>query len=120
MSRLVSSSTKALDLDQVRYITSGITQYVRSMATDTRFLPTDLPVPYFQPFERGHLSEGVPEGTLCRSMQIPPHGANSDVFPYLPSDGMEYNPGVFEQDRLSTYTGLDNYDTLRLDMVGEL
>ena len=88
------------------------------MATGTRSLPTDSPVHYFQPPERGHASEGVtsdigsPEGALCRSMQIPPCHANSDVFPYLPSSGIEYNPGVFEQDRLSTYTGLDNYDTL--------
>ena len=88
------------------------------MATGTRSLPTGSPVPYFQPFEREHVSEGVPsdigspEGVLCRSMQIPPHDANSDVFPYLPSSGIEYNPGVFEQDRLSTYTGLNDYDTL--------
>ena len=45
-------------------------------------------------------------------MQIPPCCANLDVFPYLPSGGIEYNPGVFEQERLSTYTGLDDYDTL--------
>ena len=63
-------------------------------------------------------SEGVPsdigslEGALCESMQIPPHNANSDVFPYLSSSGIEYNPRVFEQDRLPTYTDLDDYDTL--------
>ena len=45
-------------------------------------------------------------------MQIPHCHANSDVFPYLPSGGIEYNPEVFEQDRLSTYTGLNDYDTL--------
>ena len=45
-------------------------------------------------------------------MHRPPHHANSDVFPYLPSGGIEYNPEVFEQDRLSTYTGLNDYDTL--------
>ena len=45
-------------------------------------------------------------------MQIPPCHANSDVFPYLPSSGIEYKTGVFEQDRLSTYTGLNDYDTL--------
>ena len=88
------------------------------MATGTRSLPTDSPVPYFHPLERGHMSDGVPsdigspEGALCGSMQMPPHHANSDVFPYLPSGGIEYNPKVFEQDRLSTYTGLDDYDTL--------
>ena len=30
----------------------------------------------------------------------------------MPSGGIEYNPGVFKQDRLSTYTGLNDYDTL--------
>ena len=95
------------------------------MATGTRFLPTDSPVPYFQPIERGHVSEGVPsdisspEDALHRSIQIPPCHANSDEFPYLPPGGIEHNPEVFEQDRLSTYIGLDDYDTLRLDMVGE-
>ena len=28
------------------------------MATGTRLLPTDSPVPYFQPIEKGHMSEG--------------------------------------------------------------
>ena len=117
-SRSVSSSTEALDSDHPRYITSRITQHARSMAAGTRSLPTDSPVPYFQPLERGHVSEGVLsdigslEGALCRSMQIPPHHANSDVFPYLPSGGIEYNPEVFKQDKLSTYTGLNDYKTL--------
>ena len=117
-SRSVSSSTEALDSDHARYITSRITQHARSMATGTRSLPTDSPVPYFQPLERGHVSEGVPsdvgspEGALHGSVQMPSHCANSDVFPYLPSGGIEYNPEVFDQERLSTYTGLDDYDTL--------
>ena len=78
----VSSSTEALDLDHARYITSRITQHARSMATGTRSLPTDSPVPYFQPLERGHMSEsvpsdiGLPEGALCGSIQIPPQHAN--------------------------------------------
>ena len=64
------------------------------------------------------MSEGVPsdigvfEGAVHGSIQVPSHHANSDVFPYLPSSGIEYNPRVFEQDRLSTYTGLNDYDTL--------
>ena len=57
-SRSVSSSTEALDSDHARYITSWIAQHARSMATGTRSLPTDSPVPYFQPIERGHMSEG--------------------------------------------------------------
>ena len=87
------------------------------MATGTRSLPTDSPVPYFQSLEREHVSEGVPsdigslEGVLHGCVQMPPHHANSDVFPYLPS-GIGYNPEIFEQERLSTYTGLDDYDTL--------
>ena len=92
------------------------------MATGTRSLPTDSPVPspvpYFQTLEREYVSEGVPsdicslESALHGSVQMPPNHANSDVFPYLPSGGIEYNPEVFEQERLSTYTGLDDYDTL--------
>ena len=125
-SRSVSSCTEALDSDHARYNTSKTTQDARSMATGTRSLPTDSPVPYFQSLEKEHLSEGVPsdigspEGALHGSVQIPPHHANSDVFPYLPSGGIEYNPEIFEQERLSTYTGLDDYDTLRLHMVGAL
>ena len=88
------------------------------MAAGTRSLPTDSPVPYFQPLERGHVSEGVPSAmgvSECAhhgSIQVPPHHTNSDVLPYLPLSGIEYNPGDFEQDRLSTYTGLGDYDTL--------
>ena len=78
-SRSVSSSTEALDSDHARYITRRITQHARSMVAGTRSLPTDSPVSYFHPFERGHVSKGVPsdigslEGALHRSMQIPPH-----------------------------------------------
>ena len=88
------------------------------MATGTRSLPTDLPVPYFQPIERGHVSEGIPsdigslEGVFHRGMQVPPCHANSGEFPYLHSGGIEHHPAVSELDRLSTYTGLDDYDTL--------
>ena len=87
------------------------------MAAGTRSLPTDSPVPYSQSFEREHVSEGLPsdigspEGAPHVSVQMPPCHANSDVFPYLPSGGIEYNPKIFEQERLSTYMGLDNYDT---------
>ena len=114
----VSSSMEALDSDHARYITSKITQHARSMTSGTRSLPTDSPVAYFQPLERGHVSEGVPsdidlpEGALHGNLQMPPRCVNSDLFPYLPSSGIEYNPGVMEQDKLSTYTGLDDYDTL--------
>ena len=57
-SRSVSSSTEALDSDHARYITCQIAQHARSMATGTRSLPTDSAVPFFQPIERGHMSEG--------------------------------------------------------------
>ena len=123
-SRSVSSSTEALGSDHARYITHRITQHARSMATGTTSLPTDSSVPHFQSLERGSVSEGVPsdiglpEGVLHGSIQVPPQCANSDVFLYLPSSGIEYNPGVFEQDRLSTYTGLDDYDTLIEAMHG--
>ena len=77
-SRSVSSSTEALDSDHARYITCRIAQHARSMATGTRSLPTDSPVPYFQPIERGHMSEGrlsdmdSREAVFAIGMQIPP------------------------------------------------
>ena len=88
------------------------------MATGTRSLPTDSPVPYFQTVERGHVSEGVPSdiGSLGdaphRGMQIQPHHANLGEIPHMPPGGIKYHPVVSELDRLSTYTGLDGYDTL--------
>ena len=117
-SRSVSSSTEAFDSDHARYITSGITHHARSMATGTRSLPTDSPVPYFQPIDRGHMSEGVPSDIGSPrdvphgGMQIPPHYANLGEIPHIPSGGIDYHPVVSESDRLSTYTGLDDYDTL--------
>ena len=117
-SRSVSSSTEALDSDHARYITSQIAQHARSMTTGTRSLPTDSPVPYFQPIERGHMSEGVPSdidsprAVPHEGMQMPPCHANLNEVPYIPPGGIEYHPVTLEPDRLSTYTGLDDYDTL--------
>ena len=111
-SRSVSSSTEALDSDHARYITSRITQHARSMATGTRSLPTDSPVPYFQPIERGHMSEGglsdidSKRAVFLRGIQMSTHTTNA------PSSGVKYHPVTTESDRLSTYTGLDDYDTL--------
>ena len=99
-------------------MTSWITQHARSMTTSTRSLPTDLPVPYFQPIERGHMLEGVPgdidspRAVPHGGMQMSPCCANLSEAPYIPSGGIEYHPVVSEPDRLSTYTGLDDYDTL--------
>ena len=111
---------EALDSYHARYITSRITQHARSMDTGTRSLPTNSPVPYFQQPERRHVLEGVPNdidlpvGAFheTRNVQISPRHVNFDIFPYLPSSGIEYDPGIIDQDKLSTYTGLDNYDTL--------
>ena len=88
------------------------------MATGTRSLPTDSPVPYFQPIERGHVSEGglsdidSQRAVLKGGVQMPPDHANLNETAYIPSGGIEYYPVVLESDRLSTYTGLDDYDTL--------
>ena len=94
-----------------------ITQHARSMATGTRSLPTDSPVPYFQPIEKGHISEGrlsdmgSQEAILAGGMHIPPQQVNLWETTELPG-GIGYHPAVSELDRLSTYTGLDNYDTM--------
>ena len=73
-SRSVSSSTEALESDHARYITHRIAQHARSMATGTRSLPTDSPVPYFQPIERGPMSEGrLSELGSQEGMYVPPY-----------------------------------------------
>ena len=77
-SRSVSFSTEALDSDHARYITCRIAQHARSMATGTRSLLSDSLVPYFQPIERGHMSEGrlsdlgSQEATSTGDIHIPP------------------------------------------------
>ena len=75
------------------------------MATGTQSLPTNSPVPYFQPIERGYMSQGSLEGVY--------------VTPYVdPSEhtvnigGSDYHPHMTETDKVSNYTGLDDYDTL--------
>ena len=111
-SKSVSSSTEALDSDHARYIISRIAQHARSMATCTRSLPTDSPVPYFHPIERGHMSEGglsdiEPQGAVfLGGIQMSLHTANAS------SGGIGYHTIVTESDGLSTYMELDDYDTL--------
>ena len=82
------------------------------MATSTRSLPTNSPVPYYQPFERGPLSEGrLSSPGSQEGMYIPPYYVN----PWETIEqrgGNEYHPNVSELDGVSTYTGLDDYDTL--------
>ena len=111
-SRSVSSFTEALDSDHARFVTRRIAQHARSMATGTRSLPTNSPVPYYQPFERGPMSEGRlsdPDSQEC--MYIPSYYVNPWEMIEQPG-GNEYHPNVSELDRVSTYTGLDDYDTL--------
>ena len=52
--------------------------------------------------------EGAPHG----GMQVLPHHANWSEIPYLPSGGIGYHPVISEPDKLYTYTGLNDYDTL--------
>ena len=104
-SRSISSSTEALESDHARYVTRKIVQHARSMATGTRSLPTDSPIPYFQPIERGYMSEGSQEGVYATPYVDPSeHTINIG--------GTDYHSEVTETDRVSTFTGLDDYDTL--------
>ena len=110
-SRSVSSSTEALESDHARYITCRIAQHARSMATGTRSLPTNSPVPYFQPIERGPMSEGRHnELGSQEGMYVPPYMNPWEKAERL--DGNDYHSNISEMDRVSTYTGLDDYDTL--------
>ena len=101
----VSYSTEALESDHARYVMRKIVQHARSMATGTRSLPTDSPVPYFQPIERGYMSEGSQEGVYATPYVDPSeHRVNIG--------GTDYHFEIPETDKVSTYTGLDDYDTL--------
>ena len=101
----VSSSTEALESDHARYVTRRIVQHARSMATGTWSLPTDSPIPYFQPIERGYMSEGSQEGVYATPYVDPSeHTVNIG--------GTDYHSEITETDRVSTFTGLEDYDTL--------
>ena len=81
------------------------------MATSTRSLPTDSPVPYFQPIERGPMSEGrLSDLGSQEGVYAPPYENPWEETVKL--GGIDYHPNVSETDRVSTYTGLDDYDTL--------
>ena len=94
---------EALQSDHARYVTSTIAQHARSMATHARSLPTDSPIPYFQLIERGYMSEGSQEG-------ITPYRVPSEHT--INIGGTDYNSEITKTDRVSTLTGLDDYDTL--------
>ena len=100
-----------MESDHARYITRRIAQHARSKATSTRSLPTDSPVPYFQLIERGPMSEGrLSELGSQEGVYAPPY-----VNPWektINVGGTDYHPNASETDRVSTYTGLDDYDTL--------
>ena len=87
------------------------------MTTGTRSLPNDSPVPYFQPIERGHVSEGrlsdmdSQGAVFLGGIQMPPHRANLNETAGIPG-GIGYHPVFTESERLSTHTRLDDYDTL--------
>ena len=109
-SQSVSSSTEALDSDPARYINRRIAQHARTMAMGTRSLPTDSPVPYFQPIERGHMLEGElsdrysPKAIFVGGVQMSSCDGN------IPLCGTNYPPIATEP---GIYTGLhDDYGTL--------
>ena len=63
------------------------------------------PVPYFQPIERGYMSKGSQEGVYA-----PPYV--NPLEQTINIGGTDYHSNASEADRVSTYAGLDNYDTL--------
>ena len=75
------------------------------MAAGTRSLPTDSPIPYFQPIERGYVSEGSQEGVYATPYIEPSEHAFN-------ISGTDYHSEFTETDKVSTFTGLDDYDTL--------
>ena len=75
------------------------------MARETRSLPTDSPIPYFQPVERDYRSEGSQENVYTTPYVDPSeHTINMGA--------TDYHSVITEMDRMLTYMGLDDYDTL--------
>ena len=75
------------------------------MATHIRSLPTNSPIPYFQPVERGYMSQGSQEGVYATPYVDPSeHTINIG--------GTDYHSEITGTDRVETFTGLDDYDTL--------
>ena len=71
-------------MDHARYVTRRIVRHGRSMATGTRSLPTDSPVPIFQPNERGYLLEGSQEDVYATpNMEPPGHTINRVILSSL-------------------------------------
>ena len=101
----VSSSTEALEFDHVRYVTRKIAQHARSMATETRLLPTNSPTPYFQLIRREYMSGGSQEGVYA-TPYIEPSEHKIKI------SGTDFHTENTEMERVSTYTELDDYDTL--------
>ena len=64
-----------------------------------------LPSHIFQPVERGYVSEASQEGVY-----VPPNMDPSEHT--INIGGTDCHPGISETDKVSTYTGLDDYDTL--------
>ena len=63
------------------------------MARGTRSLPTDSPVPYFQPIERGYISESSQEGVYA-----PPYVNPLEQTTNI--GGTDYHPNASEIDRV--------------------
>ena len=59
----------------------------------------------FQPIERGYMSEGSQEGVYATPYVDPSEHT-------VKIGGTDYHPEIPETDKVSTYTGLDDYDTL--------
>ena len=129
-SRLVSSSTEALDSDTSRYMTHRIAGHARALATNTRSLLTDSPGPYFQPIlhDRGQAPEDkyddiklpvdlpyvhILPGSLNGSQgPTTTRCAISDIITFLPSNISKHVQGGIDQDAMSSYTSSDDYGAM--------
>ena len=68
------------------------------MATGTRSLPTDSPVPYFQPIERDPMSEGrLSDLGSQEGVYAPPYVNPLEKTVKL--GGIDYHPNVSETDK---------------------
>ena len=111
-------------------MTHRIAQNAQALATNTRSLLTDSPGPYFQPIlhERGQMLEDkcddlnltvdLPYADLLPGSLQGSQGptttrcAISDIITSLPSNISEHIQGGIDQNAMSAYTNLDDYDAM--------
>ena len=101
----VSSSTEPLESDQARYVTRRIVRHAISMAAGKDHCLLILPY-HFPSHLREDMLLRAPKTVYMQTPYMEPSEHTLNI------GGTDYHSEVTGADRVSTFTGLDDYDTL--------